>query len=78
MTIRNRNPLVAYRDPLYFTTYFDANNHVVDKRHERVKDIFQPGDVQIVEVNNGYARRPFASATLRITTAEALLPVPRD
>jgi hypothetical protein len=49
----------------------------VDERHERIKDIFQPGDVQTIELNDGYARVPFASADLRIAAAEALIPVPR-
>jgi hypothetical protein len=78
VTVRNASAIVAFRDPVCVTTYLDAHGVVVDERDELIEDIFQPGDVQIVEVNNGYARRPFASATLRITTAEALLPVPRD
>jgi len=32
--------------------------------------------VQTIELNDGYARAPFASATLRIAAAEALIPVP--
>jgi hypothetical protein len=78
VTLHNASPVVAFRDPLCVTTYLDADGAVVDVRDERIKDIFEPGDVQMIEVNNGYARRPFASARLRITTAEALLPIPRD
>ena len=78
ITIRNRNPLVAYRDPLYFTTYFDANNQVVDNRHERVKDIFQPGALRTIELNDGFAGPAFAKAEFKIVAAEALLPVPPE
>jgi hypothetical protein len=76
ITIRNRNPLVAYRDPLYFSTYFDEHGTQVDQRHERVKDIFQPGVTRTIELNDGYAGPAFAKAELKIVAAEALLPVP--
>src|SRR5262249_4660236 len=76
LTLRNASAVVAFRDPLYITTYRDARGAVVDERHERIKDIFQPGDVRTIELNDGYAGVPFASADLRIAAAEALLPVP--
>jgi len=76
LTLRNASTVVAFRDPLYVTTYRDAHGAVVDERHERIKDIFQPGEVETIELNDGYARVPFASADLRIAAAEALLPVP--
>jgi len=78
LTLHNASAVVAFRDPLCVTTYRDAEGAVVDERDERIKDIFEPGDVHMVEVNNGYARAPFASATLRIADAEALLPVPQQ
>jgi hypothetical protein len=78
MTLHNASAVVAFRDPLCVTTYLDEDGVVVDERDERIKDIFEPGDVQMIEVNNGYARRPFASATVRVTAAEALVPVPRN
>jgi hypothetical protein len=78
VTLRNASEVVAFRDPLYITTYRDAGGAVVDERHERIKDIFEPGVVQTIELNDGYARAPFASAEMRIAAAEALLPVPRD
>jgi hypothetical protein len=78
VTLRNASGLVAFRDPLYITTYRDAGGGVVDERHERIKDIFEPGVVQTIELNDGYARAPFASAEMRIAAAEALLPVPRE
>jgi hypothetical protein len=78
ITIRNRNPLVAYRDPLYFSTYYDDHGREVDKRHERVKDIFQPGAIRTIELNDGYAGPAFARAELKIVAAEALLPVPPE
>ena len=78
MTLRNASTVVAFRDPLYITTYRDERGAAVDERHERIKDIFQPGDTQTIELNDGYAGAPFASATLRIAAAEALLPAPRQ
>jgi hypothetical protein len=78
ITIRNRNERVAYRDPLYFSTYFDEHGTVVDKRHERVKDIFQPGATRTIELNDGFAGPAFAKAELKIVAAEALLPVPPE
>jgi hypothetical protein len=76
ITLRNASQVVAFRDPLYIATYRDAQGAVVDERHERIKDIFEPGVVQTIELNDGYARAPFASADMRIAAAEALLPVP--
>ena len=76
VTLRNASRSVAYRDALYVTTYRDAAGAIVDERHEFIKDIFEPGDVRRIELNDGYAGAPFASATLRIAAAEALLPVP--
>ena len=78
ITLRNRNPLVAYRDPLYFSTYYDEHGNQVDRRHERVKDIFQPRVTRTIELNDGYAGPAFAKAELKIVAAEALLPVPRE
>lgn len=77
VTLHNASDLVAFRDPLCVTTYRDASGAIVDVRDEQIRDIFEPGDVQMIEVNNGYARAPFASATVRIAAAEALLPVPQ-
>jgi hypothetical protein len=78
ITLRNRNLLVAFRDPLYFSTYYDEHGNQVDRRHERVKDIFQPGVTRTIELNDGYAGPAFAKAELKIVAAEALLPVPRE
>jgi hypothetical protein len=78
VTLRNASAVVAFRDPLYITTYRDAGGAVVDERHERIKDIFEPGVVQTIELNDGYAPAPFASAEMRIAAAEALLPVPSE
>ena len=72
-TIRNANPRVAYRDLLYVTSYRDAGGTLIEERHEVIKDIFEPGTVRAVEVNDGFLP-PFASAAFRIMNAEALLP----
>jgi len=77
LTLRNASTIVAFRDPICVMTYRDGDGAVVDERGELVTDIFQPGDVREIEVNSGYAQQPFASTTLRIVGAEALLPVPR-
>src|SRR5438067_1522097 len=76
LTLRNANAAVAFRDPLYVATYRDARGAIVDERHEFIKDIFEPGDVRQIELNDGYVRAPFASASLRVAAAEALLPLP--
>ena len=76
VTLRNGNAAVAFRDLLYVATYVDGRGAIVDERHEFIKDIFEPGDVRRIELNDGYVRAPFASASLRIAAAEALLPLP--
>jgi hypothetical protein len=69
--------VVAFRDPLYISTYLNDRGEVVEERHERIKDIFQPGEMRTLELNDGFAGPPFAKATLRIVAAEALIPVPK-
>src|SRR4030095_10740189 len=73
--VKNRTPRVAYRDLLYYTTYRDAGGNVVAERHEVIKDIFEPGDVRTLPINDGFVSVAFASASFRIAAAEALLPV---
>jgi hypothetical protein len=77
ITVSNRSTAVAFRDPLYVTTYLDERNAIVEERHERLKDIFQPGDTRTIELNDGFAGPTFATARIRIVAAEALLPAPR-
>jgi hypothetical protein len=76
ITVRNRSTVVAFRDLLYITTYFDERGGVVEERHERLKDIFQPGSVHTIEVNDGRAGPAFSSARFQIVAGEALVPVP--
>jgi hypothetical protein len=76
IVVRNRNSNVAFRDLLYITTYLDDRGAVVDERHERIKEIFQPGTTRTIELNDGYAGPPFQTARLEIVAAEALLPTP--
>jgi hypothetical protein len=76
LMLRNASRVAAFRDPLYITTYRDERGAIVDERHERIKDIFQPGETRTIELNDGYARGPFATADLRIAAAEALIPAP--
>jgi hypothetical protein len=78
ITVHNRSALVAFRDPLYVATYLDDRNGVVEERHERLKDIFEPGDTRTIDLNDGFAGPVFSKARLQIVTAEALLPTPRD
>jgi hypothetical protein len=77
ITIQNRSTVVAFRDPLYISTYLNGRGEVVEERHERIKDIFQPGEMRTIDLNDGFAGPPFAKATLRIVAAEALLPTPQ-
>jgi hypothetical protein len=74
IVVRNANPRVAFRDLQYETTYLDDSGRIVDERHEFIKDIFEPGAVREVLLNDRFLVKPFASATLRIVAAEALLP----
>jgi hypothetical protein len=76
ITVRNASAVVAFRDPLYITTYLDDGDRVVEERHERIKDIFQPGETRTIELNDGFGGPPFAKARMRIAAAEALLPAP--
>jgi len=75
VTVTNRNPRVAYRDLLYYTTYRDAGGTVVAERHEVIKDIFEPGAMQTLAINDGFVTVAFATASFRIAAAEALLPI---
>ena len=77
ITVRNRSAVVAFRDPLYIATYLDERGGVVEERHERLKDIFEPGDTRTIDLNDGFAGPPFSTARLRIVAAEALVPTPR-
>ena len=71
--VENRNPRVAYRDILYYTTYRRADGSEV-QRHEFIKDIFEPCDNRAVELNDGYVRTDFVDATIRMVAAEAIAP----
>jgi hypothetical protein len=73
VTIANRNPQVAYRDILYFTTYRTPDGRTVE-RHEFIKDIFKTCESRVVELNDGYVGAPFEDATFRVVAAEALRP----
>ncbi|MEQ1909723.1 MAG: hypothetical protein ABMA15_12925 [Vicinamibacterales bacterium] len=76
LTLQNTNPRVAFRDVLYQAHYRDANGQVVVERHDFIKQIFQPGETLTLEVNDGFITRPFASATIHVLAAEALIPMP--
>ncbi len=78
ITVHNRSTVVAFRDPLYIATYLDEHGAVIEERHERLKDIFEPGARRTIELNDGFAGPKFATATLRIVAAEALLPAPPE
>jgi len=73
VTVTNRNPQVAYRDILYFTTYRMADGRTIE-RHEFIKDIFKSCESRVVELNDGYVGAPFEDATFRVMFAEAIRP----
>src|SRR5262249_43871380 len=75
LTLRNGNDRVAYRDILYLTTYRDQQGEVVVRRTDYIKDVFQPGAVTRLEVNDGFLTQSFATATIEVVGAEALLPI---
>jgi hypothetical protein len=71
LTLRNTNPLVAYRDVLYGTSYGERG-----QRHEFIRQVWQPGDAKTIEVNDDLARGASCEgATIRVLGAEALLPI---
>ena len=75
LTLRNGNDRVAYRDILYLTTYRNQQGEVVVRRSNYIKDVFQPGAVTRLEVNDGSLTQSFATATIEVVGAEALLPI---
>ncbi|MCU1384557.1 MAG: 4-amino-4-deoxy-L-arabinose transferase, partial [Acidobacteria bacterium] len=76
ITVHNASTSVAYRDPLYIAAYLDEGGAAVDERHERIKDVFQPGDTRTIELSDGFAGPAFATTRFTIVAAEALLPAP--
>ena len=50
----------------------------VEERPEFIRDIFEPGDQRPIEINDGIVRAGFASAAIRVASAEALLPSAPD
>lgn len=75
--ITNRNERLAYRDLLYIATYTSADGTRVE-RHEFIKDIFEPCDARVVDLNDGFVRTPFSTASFTIVAAEALVPADRS
>ncbi len=76
LTLRNGNSRVAYRGVLYRTRYCDPNGQVVAEHNDRIEDVFQPGAVVQLEVNDGLVEADFATATIEVLESEALLPMP--
>jgi hypothetical protein len=74
LRLTNRNDRVAFRDVLYQTAYLDEAGRVVDRRYDYIKDIFEPGAVRDIEINDGIVTPHFASASIVMAGAEALLP----
>jgi hypothetical protein len=71
--IRNNNERLAYRDLLYLTTYRSADGTKVEE-HEFIKDIFQPCEARVVDLNDGVVRSAFVDATLTVIAAEPIMP----
>jgi hypothetical protein len=78
LTVHNASRLVAFRDPLYVSSYLDDRGALVEERHERIKDIFEPGETRTIDLNDGWSGPRFATAQLKVVGAEALLPAPRQ
>jgi hypothetical protein len=76
VTLTNTNPHVAYRDVLYRTRYHDERGQLIVERADYIKDVFQPSAVVAIEVNDGFMPRGYATATIEVLRAEALLPLP--
>ncbi|HZT75934.1 MAG TPA: hypothetical protein VFA27_04700 [Vicinamibacterales bacterium] len=70
-TLTNTNPRVAFRDVVYQTSYGAG-----DVRHEFLRQVWQPGEAEAIEVNDGFAVGATCDgATLRVIGAEALVPI---
>jgi hypothetical protein len=76
ITLTNTNSRVAYRDVLYRTRYHDERGQLIVERADYIKDVFQPSAVVALEVNDGFLPRGYATATIEVLRAEALLPLP--
>jgi len=75
LTLTNTNQRVAYRNVLYMAHYRDAAGRGVDERIDYIKNIFQPGAVVTLDLNDGIVTAPFASATIEVVDADAVLPM---
>ena len=64
-----------FRDILYLASYRDERGEVIVQHSDYIKDVFQPGAVTRLEVNDGMITVPFVSATIEVVGAEALLPI---
>jgi hypothetical protein len=76
VTLTNTNAQVAYRDVLYRTRYHDQRGQLIVERADYIKDVFQPSATAQLEVNDGFLPRGYATATIEVLRAEALLPLP--
>jgi hypothetical protein len=75
VTVRNTNLRVAFRDVLYRTSYLDPRGEVIEQRSNYIKDVYQPGTVTRLELNDGIFEKEFASTRIEMLDAEALLPI---
>jgi hypothetical protein len=76
VTLTNTNSQVAYRDVLYRTRYHDQRGQLIVERADYIKDVFAPSATMQLEVNDGFLPRGYATATIEVLRAEALLPLP--
>jgi hypothetical protein len=76
VTLTNTNSHVAYRDVLYRARYYDQRGQLIVERADYIKDVFQPSATVQLEVNDGFLPRSYATATIEVLRAEALLPLP--
>lgn len=75
VTLENHNARVAFRSVVYQTRYRDEKGEVVDQHVDYINDIFQPGAVARLELNDNFVPKTFATATIEVFDAEALLPL---
>ena len=75
LTLKNTNQRVAFRNVLYMTHYRDGAGRPVDERVDYIKDVFQPGAAEPLTLNDGIVTAPFASATIDVIDADAVLPM---
>ena len=75
VTVYNASSTRAYRDLWFQTHYDDAAGREVFTRNGFVLDVFQPGELRAVEINDGSADAAYSKARIELLWVETLEPL---